>query len=158
MSKTSLLGRGGIHRVKNGCTHALVGRRKLLESSLVNALIQPENLIIASDLMARKKLMIEMSDGYLALPGGIGTLDELHEVSAGAQLGLHSKPVAALNIAGFFGHLVALYEHQQASGFLTHGQALGTRLCGLEGGRCSRSRFWWATSRQACLIQQFPRG
>lgn len=67
----------------------------------------------------RKALMADLSDGFIALPGGYGTYDELFEMVTWAQLGLHSKPVGLLNIAHFFDPLLALIEHTSREGFIS---------------------------------------
>ena len=66
----------------------------------------------------RKALMADLSDGFIALPGGFGTFDELFEIITWAQLGLHNKPVGVLNVAGYFDPLFALVVHASAEGFI----------------------------------------
>lgn len=66
----------------------------------------------------RKKLMADLSGGFIALPGGAGTLEELFEVWTWAQLGLHKKPVGILNVAGFYDHLGAFLDHQAKERFM----------------------------------------
>jgi uncharacterized protein (TIGR00730 family) len=66
----------------------------------------------------RKALMADLSDAFVALPGGYGTLDETFEILTWAQLGLHAKPVAMLNVAGFFDPLLAWMRHAVQEGFL----------------------------------------
>lgn len=66
----------------------------------------------------RKALMYDLSDAFVALPGGYGTLEELAEVTTWAQLGLHAKPVALLDVAGFWDDLVALLDRMVTDGFL----------------------------------------
>lgn len=66
----------------------------------------------------RKALMTDHADGFIALPGGYGTLDELFEVLSWAQLRLHEKPVALLNVAGYFDDLLAFLQGAERSGFL----------------------------------------
>ncbi|TCW31318.1 TIGR00730 family Rossman fold protein [Gulbenkiania mobilis] len=65
----------------------------------------------------RKALMAELSDGFVALPGGLGTFDELFEILTWAQLSVHRKPVGLLNVNGFFDPLSALVDHAIAEGF-----------------------------------------
>jgi uncharacterized protein (TIGR00730 family) len=67
---------------------------------------------------ARKALMAELADGFVALPGGIGTLEELFEIVTWSQLGIHRKPVGVLNVAGYYDPLVALLDHAVAGGFV----------------------------------------
>jgi uncharacterized protein (TIGR00730 family) len=66
----------------------------------------------------RKALMGSLSDGFVALPGGIGTLEELFEVWTWSQLGLHQKPCALLDVDGFYAGLSAFMDHVASEGFL----------------------------------------
>ena len=66
----------------------------------------------------RKALMAELSDAFVALPGGIGTLEELIEVYTWLQLGLHAKPLAVLNTLGYYDGLAAFLDHALDQGFL----------------------------------------
>jgi len=63
--------------------------------------------------------MAELSDAFLALPGGFGTFDELFECVTWAQLGIHRKPVALLNVAGYFDDLVRFLDHAVEEGFIS---------------------------------------
>lgn len=67
---------------------------------------------------ARKALMVELSDGFMALPGGGGTLDEFFEVFTWAQLGFHRKPCALIDVSGFYRPLLAFLERAVADGFI----------------------------------------
>jgi hypothetical protein len=78
-------------------------------------------LRIVTTLHERKAVMAELSDGFLALPGGLGTLEELAEVLSWAQLELHAKPVGVLDVGGFFGPLVAYLDHAAKEGFIAAG-------------------------------------
>lgn len=66
----------------------------------------------------RKQLFTDLSDGFVSIPGGVGTMDELWEAVSWAQLGYHEKPVGLLNIAGYYDHLIAFAEHMAAVGFV----------------------------------------
>jgi uncharacterized protein (TIGR00730 family) len=66
----------------------------------------------------RKAKMNELSDAFLALPGGMGTLEELSEILTWAQLGLHAKPCGLLDVEGYYRPLVAYFDHAVAEGFL----------------------------------------
>ena len=66
----------------------------------------------------RKALMSDLSDGFIALPGGFGTFDELFEIITWAQLGLHNKPIGILNVAGYFDPFFALVVHASTEGFI----------------------------------------
>ena len=76
------------------------------------------DLVVVDTMHQRKALMQEMSDGFMALPGGYGTLEELFEMLTWGQLGLHSKPMGILNIAGFYDHLLSTLDHMMNEGFL----------------------------------------
>ncbi len=67
-------------------------------------------LHIVNSMHERKALMAEFADGFIALPGGFGTFEELCEIITWAQLGIHSKPCALLNVDGFFDNLVAMFD------------------------------------------------
>jgi uncharacterized protein (TIGR00730 family) len=69
------------------------------------------------DMHERKALMSELADAFVALPGGLGTFEELFEVLTWAQLGLHQKPIGLLNIAGYFNPLVAMVDRAISDGF-----------------------------------------
>ena len=76
-------------------------------------------LKIVDTMQSRKSLMAELSDGFLALPGGFGTLDEVTEMLTWSQLGLHDKPVGLLNVSGYFDQLKIFFDHMVAEGFLS---------------------------------------
>jgi len=73
---------------------------------------------LVANMHERKALMTELSDGFIALPGGYGTLDELFEALTWLQLGYHRKPVGLLNVEGFFDHLVSFIDHSRDEHFL----------------------------------------
>jgi uncharacterized protein (TIGR00730 family) len=75
-------------------------------------------LIEVGSMHERKVRMYDMADGFVALPGGLGTIEELAEVTTWAQLGLHAKPVAVLDVDGFYGGLFALLDRAVADGFV----------------------------------------
>jgi uncharacterized protein (TIGR00730 family) len=77
------------------------------------------NLIVVASMHQRKSQMADMSDGFIALPGGIGTLEGFFEVLTWAQLGIHSKPSGILNIEGYFDGLTGFLDHAVQEGFLT---------------------------------------
>jgi uncharacterized protein (TIGR00730 family) len=76
-------------------------------------------LIVTKDMHERKQLMYKMSDAFLIFPGGMGTLDELFEITTWRQLGLHSKPIAILNINGYYDHLIKFLDHAVAQGLVS---------------------------------------
>lgn len=75
-------------------------------------------LHVTKSMHERKALMADLSDGFIALPGGIGTLEEMFEIWTWAQLGDHAKPVALLNVGGFYDPLIAFLDGVVAAGFL----------------------------------------
>ena len=75
-------------------------------------------LRVVASMHDRKREMADLADAFLALPGGIGTLEELTEVLSWAQLGLHGKPCGVLDVAGYFGQLIAFLDHAVAERFL----------------------------------------
>ena len=77
-----------------------------------------QELIVTRDMHERKRTMFERADAFVALPGGIGTLEELVEQLTWVQLGRHKKPILIANIAGYWGPLLALIEHMRAVKFV----------------------------------------
>jgi uncharacterized protein (TIGR00730 family) len=77
-----------------------------------------DDLIVTTDMHERKRIMFQRADAFVALPGGIGTLEEVVEVMTWAQLDQHVKPVLIVNINGFWDPLVALFERMTKEGFL----------------------------------------
>jgi uncharacterized protein (TIGR00730 family) len=90
--------------------HAL--RRKEL------AYHQLTHLHVVDTMHERKQLMAELSDGFIAMPGGFGTLEEFSEVITWLQLGIHQKPCGLLNVAGYFDNLIAFMDHAVREGFI----------------------------------------
>ncbi len=83
-------------------------------------------LVITSDMHQRKKAMLEKADAFIALPGGLGTFEELFEALTWQQLGYHQKPVGLLNVAGYFDLLLEFLDRSVRSGFVSehHREAL----------------------------------
>jgi len=73
---------------------------------------------VVGSMHERKALMAELADGFIALPGGYGTLDELCEILTWAQLGIHAKPSALLNVADYFDPFLAFLDHSVREGFI----------------------------------------
>jgi hypothetical protein len=76
------------------------------------------DLRVVGSMHERKALMAELSDGFIAMPGGIGTLEEFFEVLSWAQLGLHEKPCGLLNVSGYYDRLIAFLDHAAAEDFI----------------------------------------
>lgn len=116
-------GNRGLMGIVAQSLHALGGRvigvlPEALNRSDVRLHSVEEQLIIVPTMHERKATMYALSDAFVALPGGIGTFEEILEVFTWLQLGYHTKPVALLNIAGFFDHLLAFLKHSMQEGFL----------------------------------------
>jgi uncharacterized protein (TIGR00730 family) len=77
------------------------------------------DLIVVASMHARKSQMADLSDGFIALPGGIGTMEGFFEILTWGQLGIHAKPSGILNVAGYFDGLIAFLDHAVAEEFLT---------------------------------------
>ena len=80
--------------------------------------INGDGLIVTADMHERKRKMFEMADAFVAMPGGVGTLEELVEQLTWAQLGRHKKPIMIANIKGFWQPLCALLDHMKALDFI----------------------------------------
>jgi len=127
------LAAAGIGLVYGGASVGLMGR--LADSALAaggevigvipRALVDQEvahhglaDLRVVASMHERKALMADLADGFVALPGGLGTLDELFEILTWAQLGLHAKPVGLLDVDGYFAPLLAFLDGAVAARFL----------------------------------------
>jgi uncharacterized protein (TIGR00730 family) len=95
----------------------LKSREKLLDDV--------QETIVVPDMHTRKRLMFERADAFVALPGGIGTLEELVEQMTWAQLGRHTKPILMLNTKAFWRPLLTLFAHMRDQGFIRPGLELG---------------------------------
>jgi uncharacterized protein (TIGR00730 family) len=127
------LARRGVHLVYGGSRVGLMGAvadaalaaggrvTGVIPSTLVEREVAHtglSDLRVVTTLHERKALMAELSDAFIALPGGLGTLEELAEVLSWAQLELHAKPIGLLDVAGYFTALEAFLDHAEAEGFL----------------------------------------
>ncbi|MDR3479902.1 MAG: TIGR00730 family Rossman fold protein [Burkholderiaceae bacterium] len=79
---------------------------------------QISELHIVENMHERKAMMADLAEGFIAMPGGIGTLEELFEVMTWAQLGFHDKPIGVLNVDGYYDALLAFLQHTVQQGFL----------------------------------------
>ena len=77
-----------------------------------------DELRVVGTMHERKALMVELAEAFIGLPGGIGTLEELFEVYTWAQLGIHAKPIALLDVSGYYGPLAAFLDHAVSERFL----------------------------------------
>lgn len=90
--------------------------RMLVEREVANTALS--DLRIVDSMHQRKAMMVELADGFIALPGGIGTLEEFFETWTWAQLGMHAKPCGLLNVAGYFDPLLEFLDHAVAERFV----------------------------------------
>lgn len=90
--------------------------RELLEKNV--AYTELSDLRVVGSMHERKALMAELADGFMALPGGLGTLEEFFEVWTWAQLGLHQKPCGLLNVCDYYTPLITFLDHLVTQGFL----------------------------------------
>lgn len=90
------------------------------ESLMKKELAHPglTDLVVTRSMHERKTVMAERADGFVALPGGIGTFEELFEIWTWAQLGFHRKPCGILNVAGYYDQLLAFLDHARDEGLL----------------------------------------
>lgn len=123
----------GIGLVYGGGSHGLMGvtaRAVLDNGGHVTGIIpgflrdrelmltDTQDMLVVPDMHTRKRLMFERADAFVALPGGIGTLEELVEQMTWVQLQQHTKPVLIADIAGFWGPLLSLLDHMRENGFV----------------------------------------
>ncbi|MDA7701023.1 TIGR00730 family Rossman fold protein [Gammaproteobacteria bacterium] len=101
----------------NGADAIAISLKSLVDLELVNPRVK--EVIITNTLLDRKDEFMERSDAFIVLPGGVGSLDELAEIMASNQLGLINKPVALLNTAGYYDHLIAWMEKAVGEGFIS---------------------------------------
>lgn len=99
----------------NGHVTGIIPRNLVIRES---ALKEVSELIIVDSMHERKMKMSELADGYIAMPGGIGTLEEFFEVWTWAQLGIHSKPIGLLDVENYFGKLKDFINHMIENEFV----------------------------------------
>lgn len=91
-------------------------------------LVEAQELIVVDDMHQRKQLMFAKSDAFVALPGGLGTLEEFVEQLTWSQLGRHARPIVLANIEGFWNPLLTLFEGMRAEGFVRKGLELNLQV------------------------------
>ncbi len=101
-----------------GKVTGIIPRFLLNKEATETALGRLDELIVTENMHERKHTMFEKSDAFVALPGGIGTVEEIVEIMTWAQLGRHSKPIVFANVKGFWDPMLALIEHMKAEGFV----------------------------------------
>ena len=107
----SVLKHGG--KVTGVIPEFLIARERMLEEA--------QEVVVTKDMHERKRIMFERSDGFVALPGGVGTLEETVEQLTWSQLGRHKKPILAANIEHFWDPLRVLFEHMEKLEFIRPG-------------------------------------
>jgi len=101
-----------------GTVVGIIPRFLITKEATEAALARLDELVVTEDMHTRKHRMFEESDAFVALPGGIGTLEEIVEMMTWAQLGRHDKPIVLANISGFWSPLTGLLDHMKGEGFL----------------------------------------
>jgi uncharacterized protein (TIGR00730 family) len=89
---------------------------------------EANDIVVTRDMHERKRIMFERADAFVALPGGIGTLEELVEQLTWAQLGRHKKPIVVVNINGFWNGLIEVFDHMYRLGFIRNGGLFGYKV------------------------------
>ena len=105
-------------RRAGGKVTGIIPRFLMNKEASESALSKLDETIITDTMHERKHLMFERSDAFVALPGGIGTLEEIVEIMTWAQLGHHRKPIVFANVKGFWDPMLALLDHMRAEGFV----------------------------------------
>src|SRR5688572_26631025 len=133
------MARSGVRLVYGGGSVGLMGilaRTVLAEGGKVTGIIpqflkdrevmlrEVSDLVVTSDMHERKRIMFERSDAFVALPGGVGTLEETVEQLTWSQLGRHKKPILAANIEHFWDPLCVLFDHMEKLEFIRPGLAV----------------------------------
>jgi uncharacterized protein (TIGR00730 family) len=104
-----------------GKVTGIIPRFLMTKEATQAALQRLDDVIVTENMHQRKHIMFEKSDAFVALPGGIGTVEEIVEIMTWAQLGHHRKPMVFANIAGFWNPMLALLDHMRAEGFIHTG-------------------------------------
>lgn len=115
-SKIGLMGEVANEILNNNGQVTGVMPKVLFTSEMVHEKLT--KLIEVKNMHERKQTMAELADGFIALPGGLGTYEELFEMLSWAQLGIHRKPIGILNISDFFNPLLVLLENSCVEGFM----------------------------------------
>jgi len=116
---------GGKVGLMNVIADSVLDLRGHVTGVIPNSLVSKEvahrgltNLRVVNSMHERKALMAELADGFIAMPGGIGTMEEFFEVLSWAQLGLHEKPCGLLNVSGYYDCLIEFIDHAVAQDFI----------------------------------------
>ncbi len=116
---------GGNVGLMNVIANKMLGLQGHVTGVIPNSLVSKEvahrgisDLRVVNSMHERKALMAELSDGFIAMPGGIGTMEEFFEVLSWAQLALHEKPCGLLNVSGYYDHLIRFLDYAVAQDFI----------------------------------------
>lgn len=90
--------------------------QQLVEMEIAHLGLSQQHIV--ADMHTRKAMMSDLSDAFIALPGGLGTLEELFEALTWAQLKIHSKPIGLLNVTGYYDHLLSFLDHGLEQGYI----------------------------------------
>lgn len=116
-SKTGLMGEIANHMLDiNGRVTGVMPGGGLFPQEIVNERLT--KFIEVKNMHERKQTMADLSDGFIAIPGGVGTFEELFETLSWAQLGIHEKPIGVLNISNFFDTFISLMQNIVTEGFM----------------------------------------
>ena len=119
-SKIGLMGAMANEAIKGGAYVIGVMPEHLSKQELVHTNLS--EIHVVESMHVRKKMMADLADAYVAMPGGCGTLDEYFEVFTWAQIGLHEKPIILLNIDGYYDAILQHFERMIADGFVREDQ------------------------------------
>ncbi len=108
-------------RDAGGRVMGIIPRFLMNKEATEAALQRLDELVVTDNMHQRKHRMFEESDAFVALPGGIGTVEEIVEIMTWGQLGHHKKPMVFANVAGFWNPMIALLDHMRAEGFVHTG-------------------------------------
>jgi len=116
---------GGKVGLMNVIADSVLDLRGHVTGVIPNSLVSKEvahrgltDLRVVNSMHERKALMAELADGFIAMPGGIGTMEEFFEVLSWAQLGLHDKPCGLLNVGGYYDRLIQFFDYAVAQDFI----------------------------------------
>jgi uncharacterized protein (TIGR00730 family) len=104
-----------------GPVTGIIPRFLITKEATENALQRLDELLVTDNMHQRKHKMFEKSDAFVALPGGIGTVEEIVEIMTWAQLGHHRKPIVFANVDGFWNPMLEMLDHMRAEGFIHTG-------------------------------------
>jgi uncharacterized protein (TIGR00730 family) len=111
-----------------GKVTGIIPRFLITKEATEAALKRLDDLVVTDNMHQRKHIMFEKSDAFVALPGGIGTVEEIVEIMTWGQLGHHRKPIVFGNVKGFWDPMMAMLDHMRAEGFIHTGHLVKPML------------------------------